>query len=335
MLTTVVASANAPLLSIVIPAFNVGPYIAAALHSALDQTYRGVEVIVVNDGSTDHTAQVIADVMALRSDSRLRVIHQRNGGLSAARNTGIAAAAGEFIGFLDADDVWHPTKAERHIRHLLADPTLGISYSHSQYIEEDGRPTGRIAATRKISPSLRDMIKANHVGNGSTPVVRRICFKQAGTFRTSLRSCEDYELWCRILWATELRAEAIPEPLTLYRLRSDSLSFAYRTFVANADMAVESLRAELPGVPGRYFRAGRAEHYRVAAWKAELTGQHREAVRLVMRSLQLCPWLILGDFKAGSTALALLMPPWLRQQLTVWYRSRRLRKWSGLDGRVG
>ncbi|HVJ42135.1 MAG TPA: glycosyltransferase family 2 protein [Dongiaceae bacterium] len=316
-------SGAAPALSIIIPSYNVAPYIEAAILSALDQTFTDLEVIVVNDGSTDETPAVIARVAADRADPRLRIINRVNGGLSAARNTGIAAARGDFIGFLDSDDIWHPTKAQKQMTRMLADPTIGIGFSYSAYIEEGGEPTGGFLFAKKMEPTLHDMIRRNHIGNGSTPIVRRECFDRAGVFREELKSCEDYEMWCRILWSTDFRAEAIGEPLTSYRLRDSSLSFNFDKFILNADLAMAALRVTMKNVPERLFRAGHAEHYRVAAWKAALTGQDKSAISLLLKSLRLWPWLILYDFHAGATAFALFLPRKPRQRLMAWYKSLR------------
>jgi hypothetical protein len=151
---------------------------------------------------------------------------------------------------------------------MSKDETIGISFSFSEYLTEDGRRTGRILLARKARPSLHDMIRRNDVGNGSSAIVRRECFEMAGLFRTELRSCEDYEMWCRILWLSTFRAALTPEPLTLYRLRESSLLFNSVTFVENADRAIAYLRKQMPSVPEKVIRAGHAEHYRIAAWRA-------------------------------------------------------------------
>ncbi len=318
-----VAASDPPLLSIIVPAYNVAPYVAAAIESALDQTYPHLEVIVVNDGSTDRTLEIIESVAALRKDARLKIANRANGGVPAARNTGIAMASGSLIGFLDADDIWRPSKAQEQVAHLLADPTIGISFSFSEYIEEDGRRTGKIARPRKPHPTLHDMIRANHVGNGSTPIVRRECFDMAGPFNESLRSCEDHEMWCRSMWVTGLRTVAIARPLTLYRVRDSSLSFDFGNFVKYSELATSCLRERLVDVPSYLFRASQAEHYRVAAWKAELTHRHPDAVRLMARSLRTWPWHFLYSFHLAATSLALFLPTRDREQITVWYRMWR------------
>jgi glycosyltransferase involved in cell wall biosynthesis len=204
--TSPLRTGPAPLLSVVVPAYNVERYLRPAIDSVLAQSLRDLEVIVVDDGSTDKTPALLQDICRHDDDPRLRTLRQDNRGLSAARNTGIRAARGAFIGFLDGDDIWLPEKAEIHLRAMQGDPGIGISFSDSEYLTESGARTGRYLHPWKARPSLHDMIRRNHVGNGSTPIVRRACFEEAGLFREQLTSCEDYEMWCRILWMTTYRA---------------------------------------------------------------------------------------------------------------------------------
>jgi hypothetical protein len=327
-LSSLQSDASAPLLSVVIPAFNVAPYISEAVCSALDQTLRNIEVIVVDDGSTDATSKILDQIRSARDDSRLRIIKQDNGGLSAARNTGIRNARGSFIGFLDADDIWAPEKAELQIGLMRADDTIGISFSYSEYLTEDGDRTGSILFADQMEPSLHDMIRRNHVGNGSTPIVRRECFVIAGLFREELRSCEDYEMWCRILWMTPYRALCLPKPLTLYRLRENSLSFNSMKFVESADHAIDCLRGAMINLPQRVIQIGHAEHYRIAAWKAVSSGWHMDALRLLTRAVSLRPLLLFADWRARGTAISIVLPEsartWLATKAKERQRSRAL-----------
>ena len=295
-----------PLLSVVIPAYNVAPYVEAAVRSALDQTLGDLEVIVVDDGSTDGTTELLERLDRELRDPRLRIVGRPNGGLAAARNTGIEAARGRFVGFLDGDDLWRPEKAARHLEPMLDDPSIGITFSDSEYLTEDGRPTGRLLTSGSLRPSLWQMIRRNLVGNGSAPVVRRECFARAGLFDETLRSCEDYEMWVRILHATRCRIARIPAPLTLYRVRETSLSASFERFLENGDRAMASLRARMPLVPERVFREGHALHYRIASRKAVSFGHRRLAAGYLRRALALCPWLFLVDPRAAATALLLL-----------------------------
>jgi glycosyltransferase involved in cell wall biosynthesis len=300
--------ASVPRLSIVIPAYNVSAFIIAAVQSALDQTFRELEVIVVNDGSTDETAAKLARLAELRCDPRLKIVYQENGGLSAARNVGIAEARGHYVGFLDGDDVWREDKAAAHVALMDSDPTIGISFSDSELLEEDGTRTHRIQRADKLRPSLHDMILRNHVGNGSTPVVLRSCFEAVGMFREDLRSCEDYEMWCRILWKTDTIAVGLPDALTYYRMRKSSLSFDINRFVQQADLALEVIQSSMREIPSSVLLRARAEHYRIAANKAIIAGKRTSARRLLVKVFKLRPLLFLTNLRAVATLAAVLLP---------------------------
>jgi GT2 family glycosyltransferase len=321
-----------PVLTIVIPAYNVAAFIRDAVTSALDQSYRDLEVIVVDDGSTDETSTLLEEIRSQRNDERLRVIRQENRGLSDARNTGITHARGDLIGFLDGDDIWLPEKAARHVAAMRDDPTIGISFSHSEYLSEGGRRSGSILVAGCAKPSLEKMIRRNHIGNGSTPVVRHACFDAAGLFRADLHSCEDYEMWCRILRLTSYRAELIDMPLTLYRLRSTSLSYNFWKFVDNAERAVDCLQDAMPDIPQQVFAAGRAEHSRIAAWKAVSSGQTRIGLRLLFRAVTIRPAL-LCDTRALGTLAAVAVPASLRMQFAE--SIKRITRRSGVASSLG
>jgi glycosyltransferase involved in cell wall biosynthesis len=312
----------APIMSIVIPAYNVADFIADAVSSALDQTLRAIEVVVVNDGSTDRTGDVLQRIAVKRRDPRLVIVTRENGGLSTARNTGIANARGRYIGFLDGDDVWLPTKAQAHAAELDRDPRLGISFSCSEYITESGASTGRLQCAGKTSPDLDDMVRRNHVGNGSSAVVRRECFEAAGLFRPDLKSCEDWEMWCRILATGRFVSREVARPLVLYRMRSTSLSFS-DTFLLNADRAVR-LVSELPGVSSGSLNAGRAEHYRIAAWKAVQIGLRRTAMANLAKAYWLRPSLLF-ERRAAATAMAMILPTGLPGAVASRLSARRRR----------
>lgn len=297
-----------PLVSVIIPCYNVRSFIEDAVDSALDQDYRQLEVIVVDDGSTDDSAEVLKRLQRRRNDHRLRFVFQKNRGLSGARNTGLRHANGDLIAFLDGDDLWTRDKIARHVGLMVSDERIGLSFSDSAYINENGSPTGWVLTKRMLEPTLHDMVRRNHCGNGSSVVARRQCFDLAGFFNEDLKSCEDYEMWCRILWASSYKAVCIPRPLTFYRLRHGSLSFNAARFVEQADRAIHALQELMPFVPSRVFRMGHAEHYRIASWKALLAGDDAQAWSLLARALRLYPWLALTDFRPAVVASALALP---------------------------
>lgn len=293
-----------PRLSIVIPAYNVEGYVVEAIASALVQSLSEIEVIVVDDGSTDRTGEQIAAF----DDPRLRVVTQVNGGLSNARNTGIRAARAALIGFLDGDDRWHPDKALRHVELMERDPSIGLSYSHSAYIDEAGRDTGALLLSDAAAPDLVAMIRRNRVGNGSTPVVHADCFRRAGLFDETLRSCEDWEMWVRLLRETGFSARLIPEALTFYRLNTQSLSFNFDGFLRNAEAAAARIAAETPQVDPAHARYGLAMCYRIAAAKAVKIGKTARALALLRRAVTISPSIALTDPRFAATLAVMIAP---------------------------
>jgi glycosyltransferase involved in cell wall biosynthesis len=208
-----------PKVTIVIPAYNAEKYINQTLETVLQQTYKDFELLVVNDGSGDRTAEIVAAC----ADPRVKLISQVNQGVSASRNTGIAHATGEFVAFLDADDLWVPHKLETHIRHLNANPKLGMSFARVEYLSPDGTPTGAISNLRLSHIKLHHLYYENLACTPSNVVVRRAVLSKTGGFDGGLSGFEDMEFSVRVsFWGWQV--EGIPERLCFYRAHPDGVS---------------------------------------------------------------------------------------------------------------
>jgi hypothetical protein len=329
-----------PRLSVVIPAYNVAPFVAEAIVSALTQTVAELDVVVVDDGSTDGTAAVVAAI----ADPRLRLVQKPNGGLSSARNAGIRAARAPFVGFLDADNRWRPDKAARHLEVMESAPTIAVTFSDSAYIDERGRPTGQLLAARLAEPGLLEAVRYNWLGNGSTPVVRRAVFATVGGFDESLRAAEDQDLWVRILHRGAGRIVRVPAVLTEYRIRDGSLSMVPEVFIQGGEALYAKFRRDLPGVPGSVLDRGRAGLYRVASRKCPAGGRVDEAWRWLVQAVRLSPGLFLTDRKAIATlilvALSRALPASRRTSPYAWldralrWQSRLRSGWFRRPSRV-
>jgi glycosyltransferase involved in cell wall biosynthesis len=281
-------------LSVVVPCFSVGALAVEAVRSILRQTMADVEIIVVDDGSTDDTLMQVLRI----DDRRLTCITQGNRGLAGARNTGIRHARAPLIGFCDGDDVWHPSKAAKHLAVMEQDPTIGLTFSYSAYLDESGAPTGQFLVTRCRAPTARDLVVRNHVGNGSTPIVRKECFERAGLFDETLRSCEDVEMWVRLAVLTPYALRLIPEPLTGYRVRQGSLTVSYDSFLAANRLAVQCFARYVPGFTPRIAERSHAEALRIASRKAFSNGQIALSRSLFLQALRHSPALVLLDGRA-------------------------------------
>ncbi len=208
--------------TIVVPAHNAERYVAAAVDSALGQTYSPVEVVVVDDGSTDGTPTVLG---RYADQPRVHVLRTDNRGPAAARNLGVTKSAGEFVAFLDADDVWSPERVARCIEMLDQDPTL-TWVTTDLYVMDGDTVTDRRwyddgTKASFAGSQLQHIARRNFVANGG--VIRREWFERAGGFDEAIRGAEDYDLWIRLILAGG-RVGLVDEPLGCYRLHHSSLT---------------------------------------------------------------------------------------------------------------
>lgn len=208
---------DAPLVSVVIASYNMGQYVVAALRSALEQTYRNTEIIVVDDGSTDDTADVLRPLLA---DARVRYVHQPNAGQAKAKNRGISEARGEFVAFLDADDLWLPSKLEQQIP-LFDSASVGVVYCRSVEIDERGAEVRLLDFPLYRGSVSGQLLIFNFVGF-STSVVRKQCVERLGAFREDLGMGIDYEIWLR--YSAHYEFDFVDAPLVHYRVWSGQMS---------------------------------------------------------------------------------------------------------------
>jgi glycosyltransferase involved in cell wall biosynthesis len=269
-------AACGPLVSVIIPAYNAAAWIGRTLAAVHQQTYAHLEVVVVDDGSSDATAQIVqgwmpaftaADDRPISSwidaartvvaggpqglDHRsLILLCQTNSGVAVARNTGIAAAAGTLIAPLDADDLWAPSYLEKLVQRFQnSPPTVGVVYAWSVDIDEQDGPIGGFQAARIEGWVYPTLLCHNFLGNASATLVRRAVLDQVGGYAAGLRQqqaqgCEDWDLYLRLARVCEFRA--VPEFLVQYRQQTQSMS---RQFDAMTHSQRLVLAAQSPPPP--------------------------------------------------------------------------------------
>lgn len=277
------------LVSVIVPAYNAERHVRAALASVLAQTYPHLEVIVVDDGSRDGTAAVVAAVAA--RDGRVQLLRQSNEGVAAARNTAIARAKGTLIAPLDADDVWHPEKIARQVAVLRrSGPGVGLVYTWSSTIDEVGRVIERCACTaHQEGMVFPELVLDNFIGPASTPLIRRTSLTDVGGYDATLITragpgCEDYQLNLAI--AERCAFAVVPEFLVGYRLTVSAMSQHARQMKRSYDMVMAEVRRRHPELPARLFRWSEGNFCLYLGAKCLLGGHPWRALTLLPRALR-------------------------------------------------
>lgn len=207
-----------PKISIIIPAYNAESTIKCTIESIQKQTFTDVEVIIINDGSTDRTVKIIREI----KDSRIKLFCYENGGLPVARNRGVQNAAGEYIAFLDADDLWTKDKLEKQLAALEANPKAGVAYSQTCYIDRQGNFLYNCNPVSFEGDVLKELLLTNFLHNGSNPLIRQQAVKAVGEFDSSLKSSEDWDYYLKL--AARYPFVVVPEYQIFYRQTLTNMS---------------------------------------------------------------------------------------------------------------
>lgn len=273
-----------PLVSVLIPAYNAEATLAETVRSALASTYESIEVVIVDDGSTDSTRSI---AKKLAEDRRVRLVTQKNRGLPGALNAGVAAASGEFVARLDADDLWHPTKLSRQVALALSDGAPGFIYTFYRYLSEDGRVLFDGPPQRFPARALRRSVYETLIGTGSSMLMRKRMLEDLGGFDETYQNSED--VLFQVKAAASHRIGFVPQYLVGYRLRSKSLS-------QNADAMREvwsrlrgQMIEEYPQVPPRAHDWAHARRSMSMAEGYARNGRFGAALNLLSSSMRSDP----------------------------------------------
>jgi len=209
---------NMPLISVVIPVYNGEKTIAETIESVLNQSFSDFELIVINDGSQDSTLDILASIQ----DPRIKIFSYPNAGLSASRNRGISQASGEFIAFLDADDLWTPDKLEAQLTALQENPNAAVAYSWTDFIDETSQFLADGSHRTANGDVYADLLLFNVLENGSNPLIRMQALINIGNFDESLLASEDWDMYLRL--AARYHFICVSFPQILYRVSTNSMS---------------------------------------------------------------------------------------------------------------
>jgi glycosyltransferase involved in cell wall biosynthesis len=278
-------SERGPLVSVIIAAYNAEAYIAETCRSVLNQTHRAIELIVVDDGSTDATAAIVSSIAD--TDSRVRLIRQRNLGVAAARNCAMAVASGEFIAPLDADDLWVPTKIERQVQRMEeSGPDTGMVYSWWALIDLASNVIDHSPRWTVEGRVLERLVEVNITGNASVPLYRRSCLEAIGGYDTAMQDahchgCEDWDLAIRV--AERYAVAVVPSVLVGYRRRNDSMTTDCDTMWRSQQLVIAAIADRQPSISRKVLRRSNGQFALYLAGVSFWSGRYMQAVRWALR----------------------------------------------------
>jgi peptidoglycan/LPS O-acetylase OafA/YrhL/glycosyltransferase involved in cell wall biosynthesis len=270
-----------PKISVVIPAYNASAWVAEAIESVLAQTVPPHEIIAVDDGSTDGTREVLA-----KYGDRVKVVTQENQGVAAARNHAARVSSGDWIAYLDADDVWHPRKLELQSAAILQRPDVGLLGTRAGDVQGVGNA---VKQTPRLAPLEWTQLAVKNHFTASSVMVRRELLELAGGFDTELHGPEDYDLWLRV---TEMTRSAVLETeLVGYREVPGSLGRRARSMERGLSRVLSKMDERSAWGERRVLRRKARSYCKFScAYMYTTSGEHFEALRRLVESLLLYPW---------------------------------------------
>ncbi|MEW6536019.1 MAG: glycosyltransferase [Candidatus Auribacterota bacterium] len=277
-----------PAVSVVIPTYNSGKYLLQTLQSVLNQTYKDFEILVVDDGSTDNTQQIIQSVIRQHPD-KIRYMYQENSGVGAARNNGIRHARGQYIAFLDADDVWLPQKLQVQIDFIQRNSEYDFVFSDVIAMDENGHNGKRMMQFKKPRSGyiFYDLLEENFISL-PTSFVKRDCIEKVGYFCEDriIMSAEDHHFWLKLALCS--KGGYIDQPLACYRIRSDSISSKKVDHRKICLEAIGKISEEYPDAyesGKKHFKRRRATLYYEIGYICYRRNRFKEAFHYIVSSL--------------------------------------------------
>jgi len=251
-----------PTISVIIPTFNSEKTIQKTIESVLTQTFTDFELIVVNDGSQDSTLDIISQL----NDPRIKVFSYPHAGGNVSRNRGIQTAVGEFVSFLDADDIWTPDKLAKQFQALQAETTAKVAYSWTDHIDENGEFLNSGMHITANGDVYKQLFMANFLENGSNPLIYREALIELNGFDESLNAGQDWDMWLRL--AQKFNFVAVPSVQILYRISANSVSSNFWMLEKSCLFVLERAYKARPSVGERTWSISLANFYKYLTCKA-------------------------------------------------------------------
>lgn len=302
-----------PSISIIIPAYNADCTILETIESVLNQSYFDIEIIVINDGSKDRTLELINSVQ----DNRLKVFSYKNAGVCVARNYGISHAVGEFISFIDADDLWALDKLEAQLDALKQHPEADVAYSWTYFFDEQTGEEFPGEPIYFVGNVYAELLKENFIASGSNILVRREAIKKVGEFDSSFTYCADWNFYLRL--AAQCEFVVVSKHQIFYRKSTSSMSSKLDGVEFYAIAVIEK-QYQLAPLEYQFLKnqsLGRIYKYSTQQWlqrSNDFKGL-KTASKKFYKAVQLCPQILLEDY--GQGLFRWLLKRWLLTLFTL------------------
>ncbi len=299
-----------PTISIVIPAYNAESTIRETIESVQKQTFSDFEVIIIDDGSTDKTVEIINNF----DDERIKVFSYENGGVSAARNRGISHANGEFIAFLDADDLWTPDKLELQLAVLEKYSEAGVAYSWTYFMYEQRKVIKAGNPVYFKGDVYSNLLVENFLAHGSNPLIRREIIDCVGGYDSNFPHCADWDFYLRL--ASYCDFALVPKHQIFYRQSSGSMT-----------SKIDGIEKQMLIMFEKTFKAASPQYKylknRSLAWVYQYCTQQyleystdlsgiNQATKKLCKAIRLHPQILLGEY--AQSLIKWLVKKWIKMQ---------------------
>lgn len=310
---------RAATVAVVVPAYNAARFLEHTLQSIQAQTREPDEIIVVDDGSIDHTAAIVERLAA--TDRHLHLIRQPNRGVAYARNAGAARTSADYVAFCDADDWWDPEFLEKCLEVFqTGEPELGVVYAWTAHHFENGQPMGTASASRHEGYVARMIALENFLGNGSAALLRRELFEKAGGFNPGFadaraQGCEDWEFFARLGEITRFRV--VPECLVHYRRSTQSMSSDHQAMARSHRLLLRLVFDQRPHLGAADRRFAESNFYFHLANESNRLAHPVECLRWLAAAVRADPFRILRRRMFYELVLRSAAHPLLRRLPTT------------------
>ncbi len=304
-----------PIVTVIMPSYNTEAFIAEAIESVREQTYKSWQLFIVDDGSTDESMVILNN---FANDPRIKVLQTANQGSSGARNLALEQTQTDYVAFLDSDDVWLPNKLEEHLHYMEKNPQVGLSFSGWRRIDEETKTFGLAYLPESRAYCASDFMQGQGIATTSLVVARTKLLRDLGGFSKNVKVVEDIELWYRVLGLKQTQIHGIAKILTHYRTRSGQITRNIKLHHEHWEQLMFKVEQLFPREWKQYEEISKINHYVVLAMLAYFDGSDQEARSYLKQAFAINPTKFIVSYRnhfATAAVLSTLAPAFMQKKM--------------------